>query len=127
MPASWERMWVVSNDDERDDNKDGLFDEGMDNEPDVVPMLSLGLPLDCAGTADFGQPTELIVIVKVIQAGEFGYRMVSTPDLQSVEAMGMIRWAQLLLEEGILTQARLPEDEDYDDADQGGDEESEDE
>jgi hypothetical protein len=101
-----------------DDNRDGLFGEGMDNEDEVVPMLAFGLPLDCASTVDFGQPVELMVIVKVVQGGEFGYRMVSTPDLQSVEAMGMLRWGQILLEEGILTQARLPA-EDEEDSDQG--------
>lgn len=110
-----------------DNDEEGLFGEGMDNEPEVVPMLSLGLPLDCASTVEFGQPVELIVIAKVVQGGEFGYRMVSTPDLQSVEAMGMLRWASILLEEGILTQARLPDEDEEDDMAQGADEEDEDE
>jgi hypothetical protein len=106
------------------DNDDGLFEEGMDNAEIEVPMAALGLELECTSTVEFGQPVEVIVIAKVVQGGDFGYRMVSTPDLQSVEAMGMVRWAQILLDEGILVQARLPDDE-YDDADQGEEEETE--
>lgn len=90
---------------------DDLFAEGMDQPEIQVPMDCLGLSLDCSNAEDFGQPVEVVVIAKVIQGGEFGYRMVSTTDLQSVEAMGMIRWAQLLVEEGVLAQAKLPDGE----------------
>jgi hypothetical protein len=112
-------MWVMDKD---NDNQDGLFGEGMDNDEIDVPMECLGLDLECTSTVEFGQPVAVIVVAKVVQAGEFGYRMISSPDLQSVEAMGMVRWAQILLDEGILVQAREPEEE-YDDADQGEDEE----
>jgi hypothetical protein len=99
-----------------DDESSGLFEE---NEDALVSMEALGLQLDF-NNVEFGTPTELILVVKVVQGGEFGYRMCSTPGLQSVEAMGMMRWGQLLLEEGIIVQARAPEDKDEEEMEDAG-------
>ena len=78
--------------------------------PDEVPMACLGLPLDYS-TAAFGAPVEVLVIAKVIHGGDFAYRLLSTAELNSVEAMGMLRWGQLLVEDGIINRAMHEGDE----------------
>ena len=88
---------------------DDFFDHFPQEEDIViVPMECLGLKLDYS-TEDFGAPVEVLIVAKVIHEGEFSYRLISTKELNSVEAMGMFRWGQLLLEDSIL---RAGKDED---------------
>lgn len=68
--------------------------------PDDVPMSCLGLALDYSQEA-FGAPVEVLVVAKVIHHGDFTYRLLSTAELNSVEALGMLRWGQILLEDGL--------------------------
>lgn len=82
------------------DNYDGLFADGEPATP--VSMQCLGLELDYS-TEAFGTPVEVLVVAKVLYNGDFAYRLISTKELNSVEAMGMFRWGQLLLEDGILS------------------------
>ncbi len=84
---------------------DSSYEAEMFAQDQPTPMTCLGLPLDVDGS-DLGTPIEVIIVAKVLVDGEFNYQMVSTSDLASVEAMGMLRWGQLLLEEGILKSCR---------------------
>ena len=79
--------------------------------PDDVPMTCLGLPLDYSQEA-FGAPVEVLVVTKVVHDGDFDYRMLSTRELNSVEALGMLAWARLLLENGIINRSAIQGDED---------------
>jgi hypothetical protein len=71
-------------------------------------MTCFGLELDYTAE-ELGTPLEIILIAKVMDQGEFGYRLVTTSDLHTIEAMGMVRWGQLLLEEGVLNRCAAEE------------------
>jgi hypothetical protein len=73
-------------------------------------MSCLGLPLDYSPEA-FGAPVEVLVVAKVIYQGDFAYRLLSSAELNSVEGMGMLRWGQLLLEDGIISRCPTEEEE----------------
>lgn len=80
-----------------------IFAEDQDPPPS---MTCFGLELDYTA-AELGTPLECIIIVKVMDQGEFGYRMVSTADLHTIEGLGMLRWGQLLMEEGIMNRQHV--------------------
>jgi hypothetical protein len=80
---------------------DDVFDQDITPEEPPAPMYCFGLAMDYT-PEELGTPLEAIIIVKVMEQGEFGYRMVSTADLHSIEGLGMLRWGQLLMEEGIM-------------------------
>lgn len=55
----------------------------------------LGLPLEAGDEVrDLAQPVEALVVVKGLDSqGKMCHWAVKTPDLSSVEAMGMAMWA----------------------------------
>lgn len=68
----------------------------------TVLGMPLGEPGDDALWA--GTPLEAVVIVKMLNAdGEMAYVTSATPDLKDVEALGMLRYAQLRMEVGMTT------------------------
>lgn len=83
----------------------------FDGEDQPVTMECLGLQLDYSPD-EFGTPVEVLVVAKVIHRGDFAYRLISTQELNSVEAMGMLRWGQLLLESGIMQRVVSDDDDD---------------
>jgi hypothetical protein len=64
----------------------------------------LGMPLEMASDDDqISQPLAAIVVVKCLNAdGSIGYRSRATTGVQTVEALGMARYAVLKLEQAIL-------------------------
>lgn len=100
-------------------SSDSVFDQDVTPDDPPPPMMCFGLEMDYTAE-ELGTPLEVIVIVKVMDQGEFGYRMVSTSDLHSIEGLGMLRWGQLLMEEGIMARQHAcdeptPVDEEEDD------------
>ena len=64
----------------------------------------LGMPLDAAEDDAIwsGTPLEAVVIVKMLtENGEIAYVTSATSGLKDVEALGMVRYAQLRLEVGM--------------------------
>src|ERR1700721_689847 len=93
MPTNSVRTWVMGS--------DGIFEQDPTPDDPPPPMTCFGLELDYTAE-ELGIPLEMIVIAKVMDQGEFGYRLVSTSDLHTIEGLGMLRWGQLLMEEGIM-------------------------
>jgi hypothetical protein len=60
----------------------------------TVTYAALGLPLDTSDEDyDIAQPVEALVIVKGLDSrGKLCHWTLKTPDLTSVEAMGMAMW-----------------------------------
>jgi hypothetical protein len=69
-----------------------------DYEPviDGIEMKVLGLDVT-AEDDEMGMPLEAMAIVKVLHEDHIEYRVVSTEGLTSVEALGMVQWADLVL------------------------------
>lgn len=79
-------------------------------EPPTIPMSCLGMDLD--GVWEEGTvPIEAFVIVKTIRDGDFSYLLMSTRELNTIECLGMIRYATLILETGILQRAEPTEEQ----------------
>lgn len=79
----------------------------------MADVSVLGMPLDAAedDSTWSGTPLEAVVIVKMLNGdGEIAYVTSATPNLKDVEALGMLRYAQLRMEIGMT--ARMDDAED---------------
>lgn len=65
------------------------------SEPEPVPRTCLGLALH---GDDIGVPIDVIVVVKHLQDGEIYHNILSSEHLSSVEALGMVRFANVRIE-----------------------------
>lgn len=71
--------------------------------------------LDVGATPDgLGVPMDAVVILKHYIKGELGYHIFSTDNLLTVECVGMMRWATLLIEDGVTIISESDEDDDDD-------------
>lgn len=86
-----------------------VFDQLDGDEPEPAPETALGLELDYDRTSSLGVPLECLVIAKTLDEGDFGYRILSSKELNTVEGLGMIRWAQLTVERGMFATCEDPE------------------
>jgi len=72
-------------------------------------MTCLGLPVD--GTLSTGAvPVDVFVIVRSVHEGDFTYDLMSTEALDTICCLGMIGYAKLVLEAGILRHSENPEE-----------------
>lgn len=62
----------------------------------------LGMPLAPGELHDLAQPLEAVVVIKGLsETGETSYWSTSTPDLNTVECLGMIGYADVVLRAGL--------------------------
>ena len=95
----------------------------VDNIPEPateVPMKVLGLDLDFS--QEFvGVPVDALVIVKCFVDGEIVHRVLSTDDLTTVECMGMVQLADVVIKNGWVTLTIVDGDDDEDEDDEPDD------
>jgi hypothetical protein len=94
-------------------NENTLFTR-LTEEGEAAPQTCLGMHVELVGNAPLGHPLEAFVIAKTLDVGDVNYRLLSTPDLNTIEALGMLRLAILLVEKGIIMHSEA-EDEDEED------------
>jgi hypothetical protein len=90
------------------------FSEGTFESP---PMTALGIPLDGEWTQErSGVPCDALVISRSMLEGNFSYQIITNKGLGAVDCLGMLRWAQMVLEAGMFinTEATLTPGEDDD-------------
>jgi hypothetical protein len=91
------------------------MDEPESKEPVEGPETTV-FGLECGATTDdLGVPLDAVVILKHYHEGELGYHIYSTEGLLTVECLGMVRWAQLLIEDGVTLISETGGDENDDD------------
>jgi hypothetical protein len=73
-----------------------------------------GLNVD-ATPEDLGVPMEAVVILKHYHEGELGYHIFTTDSLLTVECLGMVEWAKLLISDGVVLVTDHDGDEEEDD------------
>ena len=92
-----------------------IFDQlGEDAEP---PATLMGLELFYDKDNPIGVPLAGLAIVKTMSGGEIGYRLVSTDDLNTVECLGMLRWAQMIVENGMFDPFIMSDEEEDSESD----------
>lgn len=63
--------------------------------------LGLGITSMLAYEDEDFVPLEVITVVKTMEKGDLGYRIYCTPNLGTVDGLGMMNWADLMLKIGI--------------------------
>jgi|SRR5271170_1060458 len=95
--------------------------EDVEEPKPEVPMTILGLEADTYTDEPLGVPVEAMAIIKVLVDDHIEHRIATTEGLTSVEAMGMIQWADCNVKAAwatpvIVAYDDLPDDDD----DEGG-------
>lgn len=93
---------------------DELFEQ-LSGPTDEPPATLFGMPLFYDEDEELGVPLEGVAIIKSMVNGEIQYRIVSTKHVTTVECIGMLRWAQVIVEDGMLMLS--DEEEDAEDGD----------
>jgi hypothetical protein len=81
-----------------------------------IPMTCLGKELFLAEDVPLGMPIDVLVIARTLDTdGEIAYRILCNPELDTVHAMGMTRFMQMMLEgpfHSVFNNREKEEDED---------------
>src|ERR1700691_2686452 len=98
-------------------NESDFFAEYSGETIEAPPMTALGIPLDGSWTQErSGVPCDALVISRSMLEGNFSYQIITNKGLGAVDCLGMLRWAQMVLEAGMFvnTEATLIEGGDED-------------
>lgn len=92
----------------------------MDEEE--IPMTCLGKELFLSEKVPLGMPIDVLVVARCLDTdGEVAYRILCNPELDTVQALGMTRFMQMMLEGPFLSVFNNRDDEREEDEDASGD------
>lgn len=73
-------------------------DEEFFGAPDI-DMTCLGMELFRDEREQMGRPVDVIVVARTLDEDGLGYHILTTPELEVMHAVAMLRFAQIRLEE----------------------------
>jgi hypothetical protein len=91
-------------------NESDFFSDGLIDAP---PMTCLGMSLDGSWSSDrSGIPCDALVVSRSMLDGNFAYQIITTKGIGAVDCLGMLRWAQMILEAGMFVHTESTSDDD---------------